>query len=238
MSDTTALEKALGHRFSDRRILREALTHSSYAAENPGTGHYERFEFLGDAVLQLAVTEYLFGNYPDLAEGVMAKIRAACVSGIELAQVARTLGLGDHILLGRGEESSGGREKDSILADGMEALLAAVHLDADYPTARSVILDLWSDRIRSRASNPGNRDYKTRLQEMLATEQKRPEYLVEGEGPDHARTFTARVMIDGVVRGAGTGKSKKEAEQDAARDALDELGESGLSAPVSRRVAD
>lgn len=224
MKDVSELETALGHTFSDRSILREALTHSSYAAEHPGSGHYERFEFLGDAVLQLAVTEYLFATYPDLPEGEMAKIRAASVSGVELTAVARSLGLGDHLLLGRGEESSGGRDKDSILADGMEALLAAIHLDAGYPVARGIILELWEERIRAKASNPGNRDYKTRLQEHLAPDQVRPEYIVEGAGPDHARTFTARVMIDGRERGRGEGKSKKEAEQAAARDALESLG--------------
>lgn len=221
--DTTGLEEALGHRFTDRGILVEALTHTSYAAEHPDHGHNERFEFLGDAVLQLAVTEFLFATFPHLQEGQMAKVRAASVSGKELSEVARELELGSYLRLGKGEESSGGREKDSILADAMEALLAAVHLDADYPTARRIILALWQDRIRIKATQPGRRDYKTRLQELLAAEQKRPEYMVEGDGPDHARVFTAVVTVDGEEWGRGSGKSKKEAEQEAARTALSQL---------------
>lgn len=216
-----ALEAALGHTFEDGAILVEALTHSSYASEHAGTGYNERFEFLGDAVLQLAITEFLFAAYPDLPEGQMAKIRAASVSGAELAAVARRLDLGDHLRLGRGEEASGGREKDSILADAMEAVIAAVHLDAGYPVARQVILELWEDRVRSRATQPGRRDYKTRLQELLAAGQRRPEYEVTGTGPDHDRQFTAVVRVDGEEWGRGEGRSKKQAEQEAARQALE-----------------
>lgn len=215
------LEKALGHAFSDASILQEALTHSSYASEHPGTGHNERFEFLGDAVLQLAVTEFLFATYPHLPEGQMAKIRAASVSGVELTAVAHTLDLGAHLRLGRGEEASGGRHKQSILADAMEALLAAIYLDAGYPTARRIILELWEERIRAKATSPGRLDYKTRLQELLAADQRRPDYELEADGPDHARIFTAVVRVDGAVWGRGVGRSKKEAEQDAARQALE-----------------
>lgn len=218
------LEAALGHRFSDASILDEALTHTSYASEHPGVGHNERFEFLGDAVLQLAITEFLFATYPDLPEGQMAKIRAASVSGAELAILARSLDLGAHLRLGRGEEATGGREKDSILADAMEAVLAAVHLDAGFPVAREVILALWEGRVRSRASEPGRRDYKTRLQELLASDQLTPEYEVTGSGPDHARTFRAVVRVGGEEWGSGSGRSKKEAQQEAAYQALEAHG--------------
>lgn len=217
------LESALGHRFADPSILDQALTHSSYAAEHPGVGFNERFEFLGDAVLQLAVTEFLFATYPELAEGKMAKIRAASVSGAELAEVARQLDLGTNLRLGRGEDASGGRAKESILADAMEAVLAAVHLDAGFPVAREVILALWEERVRSKAASPGRRDFKTRLQEILAASGRRPEYVMEGAGPDHARVFTAVVMIDGSERGRGTGRSKKHAQQEAARQALEHI---------------
>lgn len=220
MSAVAGLEKRLGHEFSDPSVLVEALTHSSYAAEHP-VGHNERFEFMGDAVLQLAVTEFLFATFPDLPEGEMAKVRAASVSGRELTSVAHSLDLGSYLRLGKGEEASGGRYKDSILADAMEAVLAAIHLDADYPTARRIILALWEDRIRAKATEPGLRDYKTRLQEMLAAVQTRPEYVVEGDGPDHARVFTAVVSVEGEEWGRGSGKSKKEAEQHAARAALE-----------------
>lgn len=217
------LESALGHRFADPSILEQALTHSSYASEHPGAGFNERFEFLGDAVLQLAVTEFLFGAYPELPEGKMAKIRAASVSGAELAEVAHQLDLGPSLRLGKGEEASGGREKDSILADAMEAVLAAIHLDAGFPAARRVILDLWADRVRAKAVSPGRRDFKTRLQEILAAGGRRPEYVMEGSGPDHARVFTAVVMIDGAEMGRGTGRSKKHAQQEAARQALEHM---------------
>ncbi|HJR91353.1 MAG TPA: ribonuclease III [Acidimicrobiia bacterium] len=223
LAEVTSLEQSLGHVFADRSILAEALTHSSYASENPGTGFNERFEFLGDAVLQLAVTEFLFATFPHLPEGQMAKIRAGSVSGADLTETARKLGLGDHLRLGRGEEASGGREKDSILADAMEALIAAVHLDADYPTARRVILSLWEERVRSRATAPGRRDFKTRLQETLAASGRFPEYVVDAAGPDHARHFTAVVLVDGAEKGKGEGRSKKEAQQAAAHQALDAL---------------
>ncbi|HSJ35286.1 MAG TPA: ribonuclease III [Acidimicrobiia bacterium] len=216
----TALEAVLGHTFEDGAILAEALTHSSYASEHTGVGYNERFEFLGDAVLQLAITEFLFASYPHLPEGQMAKIRAASVSGAELAAVARLLDLGRHLRLGRGEEASGGREKDSILADAMEAVIAAIHLDAGYPVARGVVLELWEERVRSRATQPGRRDYKTRLQELLAASQRRPEYEVTGEGPDHDRQFSAVVLVEGIEWGRGVGRSKKQAQQEAAREAL------------------
>lgn len=215
------LEKALGHSFDDPSILLEALTHSSYASEHPGIEFNERFEFLGDAVLQLAITEFLFATFPDLPEGQMAKIRAASVSGSELSAVARMVELGSHLRLGRGEEASGGREKDSILANALEAVLAAIHLDAGYPAAQRVILELWGERVRAKATAPGLRDYKTRLQEMLAGRQKKPDYVMEGSGPDHARSFEAAVVVDGVEWGRGSGRSKKEAQQAAARQALE-----------------
>lgn len=219
------LEQALGHRFADPAILIQALTHSSYASEHPGVGFNERFEFLGDAVLQLAVTEFLFSAYPGLPEGKMAKIRAASVSGVELADVAGKLDLGSHLYLGRGEEGSGGREKESILADAMEAVLAAVYLDAGFPVARRVILALLADRVRVKAAAPGRRDFKTRLQESLAARGRRPEYVVKGSGPDHERVFTAVVLVDGSEHGRGTGRSKKHAEQEAARQALERMSD-------------
>lgn len=214
------LERALGHEFADTSLLTKALTHSSYASEHPGTEHNERYEFLGDALLQLAVTEYLFSTYPDLPEGQMTKIRAASVNGETLAGVARRLGIGPRLHLGKGEEASGGREKDSILGDAVEALLAAVYLDAGYPITREVVLSLMADWVDEQANTPDRKDYKTRLQEMLAPEGRRPEYEVVGEGPDHEREFTAVVRVDGRSLGRGTGRSKKEAQQEAARRAL------------------
>lgn len=222
--DVTAFETALGHAFQDRSVLADALVHRSYAAEHDVVDN-ERMEFLGDAVLQLAVTDHLFEHFPDLREGEMAKVRAAVVNRSELAAVARSLSLGPLLRIGVGEESSGGREKDSILADAMEAVLAAVYLDAGMEVAQRVVLDHWVARIARRASEPGRRDFKTRFQEVLAAAGRRPSYRVTDSGPDHAKVFEAVVSVDGEVVGRGTGRSKKEAEQDAARDALD--GRSG-----------
>ena len=217
---TDALQAALGHTFSDPAVLAAALVHRSYTAEHPDVPDNERHEFLGDAVLQLVVTDFLFEHYPNMREGEMAKVRAACVNRLELAAIARVIGLGDHIAMGVGELSSGGRRKDSILADAMEAVLCAVYLDAGLEASRDVILRHWTELIRSKAQAPGKRDFKTRLQERLASRGMRPDYAVVDTGPDHAKVFSASVSVDGVVLGMGTGKSKKEAEQDAARQAM------------------
>ena len=220
MSGLADLEAGLGHTFADPSHLRAALIHRSYTSEHPDVADNERLEFLGDAVLQMAVTEYLYGSLPSLPEGAMAKSRAACVNRTELARVARSIGVGPHLQLGAGERASGGADKDSILADCMEAILAAVHLDAGYTVARQVVLSHWVEIIESKVVDPGHRDFKTRFQELLAAGGKRPRYTVTGAGPDHDRTFTAVVDVDGTVVGAGSGRSKKEAEQEAARDAL------------------
>lgn len=220
MSD---LESRLGHTFSRSELLEAALVHRSYTAEHPEIDDNERMEFLGDAVLQLAVTNLLYREFPDLPEGELAKVRAAVVNREVLADVARRIGVGDRLHLGIGEQQSGGREKDSILADAMEALIAAVYLDAGYGRAEAIVVELWERQIRERAIQPGRRDYKTRYQELLAGMGRRPVYEVTGRGPDHERTFTAVVLVDGEPAGAGSGRSKKEAEQDAARAALEAL---------------
>lgn len=223
---TETLQAALGHRFNDPAILDAALVHRSYTAEHPEIPDNERHEFLGDAVLQLVVTDFLFEHYPDMPEGEMAKVRAACVNRVELADIAREVGLGGHIAMGVGELASGGRKKDSILADAMEAVLSAVYLDGGLEASRSVILAHWADLIRAKAREPGRRDFKTRLQERLATRGLRPEYDVDDDGPDHAKVFKASVSVEGVVLGVGQGKSKKEAQQEAARQAMgDESGD-------------
>jgi ribonuclease-3 len=220
------LEEAIGHWFTRPELLETALTHRSYSSEYPAIEHFERFEFLGDAVLQMVVTDYLFENYPELSEGQMAKVRAASVNKGELALVAREIDLGRELRLGKGEGDSGGGGKDSILADAMEAVIAAVYLDGGYDTARRVVLERWHERVKARAIRPGLMDYKTRLQEVLAAAGLRPEYVVEGIGPEHAREFWAKVLIDAQVAGKGTGRSKKEAEQEAARTALNQVARS------------
>lgn len=218
-----ALESVLGHRFENRHLLELALMHRSYGAEKGISESYERLEFLGDAVLQLAVTDYLYEAYPELAEGEMAKVRAAVVDAATLVSLANTFGVGPALMVGRGEEQTGGREKHSILADVVEALLGAVYVDAGYATARELILDHWGDLVDRRAASPGRRDYKTRLQERLAAAGTRPRYVLSERGPEHAKEFTAQVWRGDSKLGEGTGTSKKRAEQAAARDASDRL---------------
>jgi ribonuclease-3 len=214
----------LGHVFTDPGLLERALSHKSLISEGGEDTSNERLEFLGDAVLGLVVAEELHQTF-DLAEGEMAKVRAGVVNEATLAAVARAVGLGAHVRLGRGEEASGGRRKASILADALEAVIAAIYLDGGLEAARAAVLDLWRPIIAERSETPGERDYKTRLQEILARDGRVPSYDVAAAGPDHARSFTAIARVDGEVVGRGVGSSKKRAEQDAAKAALGSLGD-------------
>lgn len=229
------LESALGHVFDDRELLALALTHRSVVEEG-GTSN-ERLEFLGDAVLGLAVTTHLYETR-EMAEGELSQVRAAVVSRPGLVQVAQRLGLGAHLRLDPDVERTGGRERPSILADAVEALLGAVYLDGGFEAARAVVERHWVVLIEAAADDPGQGDHKTRLQEVLATRGLVPVYEVEGTGPAHDRRFTAEVYAitdpgpeaERVVPadatdplGAGTGSSKKRAERDAARRALEQL---------------
>lgn len=218
-----SLEEALDYTFSDPALLKLALTHRSVSSDDPSRNDNERLEFLGDAVLQLVVTDLLYGSYPHLAEGQMAKVRAAVVSRGTLAEVARALELSDHIELSPSEEATGGRTKDSILADAVEAILGAAYLDGGLEPVRKLIGGIWSPIIADRAKQPGVKDYKTRLQELVARHGLRPVYRVEGTGPDHDRQFSAVVSVKGRDYGSGEGRSKKEAEQAAAQMALGAL---------------
>lgn len=218
--EESQLEISLGYRFSDSALLEAALTHRSFQAENNEVADNERLEFLGDAVLGLSVTTYLYSSYPMMSEGEMAKVRAASVSRDELSAAAAEVELQDYLRLGRGEEVTGGRAKASILANAMEAVIGAIYLDSDLEQASQVVLSLWADRIRLRAQRPGGADHKTRLQEVLAATGRTPIYVVEGSGPDHRKLFYAEVHVGGKVRGHGNGASKREAEQEAARAAL------------------
>ena len=175
-------------------------------------------------MLGLIVTDYIYLAFPELPEGELAKVRAAVVSAAALSEVALTLELGDALLLGKGEASSGGREKPSILADALEAVLGAVYLSGGWDAARHVVMDLLGDRIMSASEGPGGQDYKTRLQELVARHfTELPRYTIRDEGPDHAKQFFAEVRVDGVVRGTGEGRSKKQAEAAAARSAWEDL---------------
>ena len=218
------LEQHLGHRFENPALLLLALTHRSWCAEHGGVESNERLEFLGDAVLGLVVTHQVFRDRPELAEGAMAKARAAVVSAPCLAEVAAEIGIGGGLRLGRGEEATGGRRKQSILADALEAVLGAVYLDAGLEVARRVVLGLFGDRLADAASDPGTGDYKTKLQELVARRfDDPPVYLLDEDGPDHDKVFRATVVVDGSTVGGGEGRSKKLAQQAAAREAFETL---------------
>ena len=211
------LRAQLGTPQLDSALLVQALTHRSYAYEHGGLPTNERLEFLGDAVLGLVVTDALFRTHADLSEGRLAKLRAAVVNARALAAVGRTLGIGGYVRLGRGEEATGGRDKSSILADTVEALIGAVYLDAGYPSATEVVHRLFDPLLDAAAELGAGLDWKTSLQELAAEEGLGvPEYLIDDSGPDHRKTFTARVRVGPSVYGEGTGPSKKEAEQRAA----------------------
>jgi ribonuclease-3 len=224
-------ESRLGWTFRERTVLRQALSHRSWCAEHPEDPSNERLEFLGDAVLGIVVTDHIYRNYPQHQEGELAKVRASVVNAEVLAEVAADVGLGPCLLLGKGEDGSGGREKPSILADAMEAVIAAVYLDGGMDAAWGVVLRLFAERITEAATGPGGDDYKTRLQELAAQRFDRlPRYQVRDEGPDHAKRFFATVLLDGQAYGYGEGGSKKQAEQAAARAAWERVsaGESPI----------
>ena len=223
------IEEKIGYRFRDPELLRQALTHSSYANER-GWGRLgcnERLEFLGDSILGYFTAEYLYRGYPDKPEGEMTKLRAELVCETSLAKVAETLALGEALLLGRGEELGGGRGRPSITADAVEALLAAVYLDGGAEEARRFVYTFILSNA-PRAAREGSHDFKTLLQELVQRDgAESPLYRMTGEsGPDHCKVFSAEVLVDGRALGEGSGRSKKEAEQNAARDALEKLKKS------------
>ncbi len=224
MASYDDLRAALGNPELGAEILERALTHRSFAYENGGLPTNERLEFLGDSVLGVVVTETLFRAHPDLSEGRLAKLRAAVVNARALAEVARTIGLGEHVMLGRGEESTGGRHKSSILSDTVEAVIGAVYLSGGFETAREVIHRLFDPLMEAAAGLGAGLDWKTSLQELAAEHSLGvPEYVIEDDGPDHAKTFTAQVQVAGDRYGHGTGRSKKEAEQQAAETAYRDI---------------
>ena len=228
MARGSRLERQLRVRFRDPRVLQLSLIHRSFAFEEGTAETNERLEFLGDAVLGLVVTDLAFRRFPDMPEGELAKLRAATVNMVTLAEVARDLALGEELFLGRGEELSGGRDKTSILADAMEAVLGAIYVDRGLGVAADAIERLFWPRMAAYARGEGDRDFKTGLQELAAQDVGTvPQYRVEERGPDHAKEFTATVFLDGQQYGRGRGRSKKEAEQQAARQAFDRLSSEG-----------
>jgi ribonuclease-3 len=220
------LAERLGYRFRSSGLLEQALTHTSYLNEaaDSSRGDNERLEFLGDAVLDLVISESFLSRFPEAPEGELSKLKARTVSEAALSRVARRLGLGHALVLGRGEELTGGRDKPSLLADALEAVIAAVYLDGGLDAARQVVLTTFAD-VSDHLTGPETSDYKTELQEICQREfSALPVYRVLSEtGPDHHKRFDVELSIRGQVYGAGSGRSKKEAEQQAARHALEKL---------------
>ncbi len=222
----TELEESIGYCFTSKKLLTEALSHSSYANENKRSRRSnERLEFLGDSVLSIVVSQYLFEHFSHLPEGELTKIRASLVCEKSLHIFARQINLGKYLLLGKGEENTGGRERASILADAFEALIAAVFLDGGLEAARKHILRFIPEDIEAQR-HAAFSDYKTILQEVVQQNpEEKVEYVIASQsGPDHNKAFTVNVCLNTNIIGVGTGRSKKEAEQMAAREALKLMG--------------
>jgi len=230
-AEPSLLEEKLGYRFRNLQLLSEAITHKSFQHEHSGARsvHNERLEFLGDSVLGLAIAETLFIEEGILDEADMSKMKSYLVNKVVLYEIADSLSLGSFVMLGRGEESTGGRQKRSILADTLEALFGAVFLDSDYETVKSLILNLYKDKIFNVVAKKEGYDFKSELQESCqAAFGSLPEYrIVRQEGEEHRKIFTAEVLINGSVFGRGIGKSKKEAQMLAAKEALEKLSHTG-----------
>lgn len=226
-SDLKELSEKMGIAFEDISLLHKALTHTSYANEFKlyTVEHNERLEFLGDAILDAIISDELFCRYPNLPEGELTKARAAIVCEGSLADSAHTIGIGSYLLLGRGENASGGRERASILADAFEAIIGAIYIDSGLETCRTFVLKCLGADLDKITFGHYSRDYKTLLQEVV---QQKPDRhiqydLINETGPDHNKEFTISVVINGETFGVGVGKSKKDAEQKAAREALTKL---------------
>jgi len=220
----TDLQKRLSYNFINIDLLREAITHKSYVNENPDLNakDNERLEFLGDAVLDLAISSYLFVNFPYYQEGELSKFKSMMVSEPSLSKIASDLDIGEYLLLGRGEEHTGGRKKESLLANALEAIIAAIYLDGGLPAADGFIRMVFVAQIQTITREGISLDYKTDLQEYCqGHDLELPSYRVSKEiGPDHKKTFEVEILINGEVLGLGIGKNKKEAEQRAAKEAL------------------
>lgn len=227
LNNISALEDKIKYSFKDKKILQTAITHSSYANERKAKklSYNERIEFLGDSVLSLVISEYLYKMYPFLPEGELTVTRAKIVCENSLAKCAADINLGTYLLLGKGEELSGGRDKISIQSDAFEALIGAIYTDGDFETAKTFILESMESIIKSCVDGKLFYDFKTHLQELVQQngEQHILYNVIDEKGPDHNKTFVTEVSINGTVSGKGTGHSKKESEQNAAKDALTNL---------------
>lgn len=227
MVDLNSLQKTLGINFKDISILEKSLVHRSYLNENQGaeSDSNERLEYLGDAILGFVVAEKLYKDFPDYDEGRMTRLRSILVRRETLARISRSIGLGEYLFLGKGEDTSGGRNKSANLACAFEAVIAAVYLDQGMAKTRKMIIRLLEEEWQKAIKKPAAIDYKSRLQELIQSrEQRIPSYHITGtSGPDHIKTFNVEVRLGDQVLGSGSGKSKKEAETEAAREALEKI---------------
>jgi len=230
MADLAEFQKNIGIKFQSPSLLETALTHSSFVNESSGTiiESNERLEFLGDAILGLVVAEKLYQDFSEFSEGEMTKLRSALVRRDTLARVARAIRLGDFLHMGKGEEASGGRDKTANLAGALEAVIAAISLDQGAAVTEDFVLKLLGEEMVKVVSQGMGADYKSRLQELMQSRgQSPPAYrMIEAAGPDHDKSFTVEVVAGDMVLGSGTGKSKKLAETEAARSALERLANS------------
>lgn len=230
MKDLTTLQKSLGVSFNDPSLLEQALVHSSYLNENPSLALTcnERLEFLGDAVLGLIIAEKLYHDFPQSTEGTLTRLRTSLVRRDTLANLAKSIALGAHLHLGKGEQASGGQHKPANLAGALEAVIAAILLDQGLDAARDLVLRLFSAELEKLACKGAETDYKSQLQELMqARQQPAPTYqVIKAAGPDHDKRFTIEVKIGDTILGRGSGKSKKIAETEAARSALERLSTS------------
>ena len=223
MNDISDLEKNIGYKFKDNKYLKIALTHKSYLDEYPDHQSNQRFEFFGDAILDFDLTEYLFENYPELDEGSLTKIRSSAVNQFYLVELGKKINIGKYLYLGTAEDSTGGRHKDSIIEDALEALIAALYFDGGLKAVNDFVSKFIYPSIKDLSQNPGQKDYKTRLQEYYAKKGLKVIYKDSSHGPDHNKNFSSEVLLNDEVIGAGDGKSKKSAQQSAAKDALAKL---------------
>ena len=223
MKSIEDFEKTIGYSFKDKKLLKIALTHKSYLDENPDLTSNQRYEFFGDTILDFDLTEYLFKHFPDLDEGRLTKIRSSAVNQTNLVKLGKEINIGSFMFLSKAENSTGGRNKSSIIEDAVEALIAALYFDGGLTAVNGFVSKYIYPSIKELSENPGQKDYKTRLQEYYAKVGKKVNYMDSSTGPDHDKKFQTQVFLDKEIIGVGEGKSKKSSQQEAAKQALEKI---------------
>ena len=223
MKSIEDFEKTIGYSFKDKKLLKIALTHKSYLDENPDLISNQRYEFFGDTILDFDLTEYLFRKFPDLDEGNLTKIRSSAVNQTNLVKLGNEINIGSFMFLSKAEDSTGGRNKSSIIEDAVEALIAALYFDGGLTAVNGFVSKYIYPSIKELSENPGQKDYKTRLQEYYAKVGKKVNYMDSSTGPDHDKKFQTQVFLDKEIIGVGEGKSKKSSQQEAAKQALEKI---------------